>query len=169
MGGILCRVILSPSSVSVIPHPIAKQVSALEAKLEPVFAKFPHLTTPVRQTLVNIAPWLALISGLIGLLAIFSGGMLMSVLTLRFFGSGIIQLPFVISMIVGLLASALDLLAYTPLAAHKKLGWDYIFTGTVLMALAMIIDLVMGSGSLGGLIGQLIGVWLLFEVRGLYH
>jgi hypothetical protein len=146
-----------------------KQMAALEGWLEPLFAKAPHIPANAREMLVKIAPWLALIFGVLGLVGIVSAGMLTSMLfSMAWIGGGAAQIALAVALIAGLLASILQLLAYSPLTAHKKQGWNYLFYGSVLSAIASLVDIIFGYGSLGSIIGALIGFWLLFEIRGYY-
>ncbi len=148
-----------------------KKMVALEAWMAPLFAKSPHLPDTARQSLVKIAPWLALIFGVLGLFAILSAGALTSVsgmIAVGFIGAGFAPLMLFISLIVGALACILDLLAYKPLLQRKKMGWNFLFYGVVLTTCTSILGIFLGSSVIGNLLGSLIGFWLLFEVRDLY-
>lgn len=144
-------------------------LSSLEQWLASIFAKAPHLPEGGRQTLVKIAPWLALIFGILGLLGLLSSGMLSSMFAFSFMGGSVMQVSVVVSLLAGFLASLLELFAFKPLSARKKKGWNYLFYATVLMAITAIINAVVGySGAPGNIIGLLIGFWLLFEIRKYY-
>lgn len=147
----------------------AKHMGALEQWMAPIFAKFPHIPENGRKTLADIAPWLALIFGVLGLLGIVSAGSLMSYLSFSFIGMGMIQITMFISLLAGLIACILEILAFKPLKAMKKKGWDLLFYATVLTTATTILSLLFGYSEIGGLVGALIGLWLLFEVRGLYQ
>lgn len=149
--------------------PLSPMMTTLELWMAPIFDKTPHLPRNVRETLAGIAPWVALIAGVLGLFGLLSAGMMSSMLYLSMWLSGTSQLVYMITMLLGLLASILDLLAFRPLSARKKQGWNYLFYGAVLMAVSAILSLLVGYGSLGSIIGPLIGFWLLFEVRSLYR
>lgn len=146
-----------------------KHMNALEGWLAPIFAKFPHLPENGRRTLADIAPWLALIFGVLGLLGILSAGSLVSYLSFSFIGMGMLQISMFLSLLAGLIASVLQILAFKPLKARHKKGWSLLFYATVLTTATAILSLLFGYSSFGGLIGALIGFWLLFEVRGLYQ
>lgn len=148
-----------------------KHMAALETWLAPMFAKAPHLPSSAHDTIVSIAPWASLIVGIIGVFGILSAGMIWSVFSFSLFAYGLMQISMLVGLIAGLISSVLQLLAFQPLSDRKKKGWNYLFYGTVLLAIAAIIDLFFGYGgnALGQFIGCAIGLWLLFEVRGLYH
>ncbi len=148
-----------------------KQLSALEHWMVPLFAKAPHLPQSARDVLVKIAPWLALLGGVLGIMAMLSAGMLGAMLSLSMFGYGLLQISMLLSFIASLIASVLYLLAFSPLRKMQKKGWNYIFYGMVLTIIVAILNMVLGygSGALGTVIGALIGFWLMFEVRGMYR
>lgn len=148
-----------------------KKFSALERWMAPFFDKAPHLPDSARHSIVSIAPWLALIFGVLGIIGLLSASMFWSMFSFAFYTYGFMQVTMIISLIAGLVASVLQLLAYQPLTAHKKKGWNFLFYGTVLTTLAALLDMVFGygSGAIGHILGALVGFWLLFEVRSLYH
>ena len=148
-----------------------KKMAALENWMAPLFAKAPHLPQSARQILAQIAPWAALIFGILGLVSLLSAGAYLSTL-LSFFwgGSMMLRLFLFFEVLVSLIASVLEILAFKPLSARKKKGWNFLFYATALVGLAALVDLIFRYGSsFGGIIGALIGFWLLFEVRGLYR
>jgi Na+/H+ antiporter NhaC len=148
-----------------------KKMAALESRLAPFFEKAPHLPHGGRKTLVDIAPWLALIFGILGIFTILSGGSFVSMLSFSFFGYGFGQFSMLISLAAGLIASVLELLAYQPLLKREKKGWNYLFYAIVISAAAAVFSLIVGYGyGMGGqLLGTLVGLWLLFEIRGEYR
>ena len=148
-----------------------KKMAALEGFLAPIFTKTPHLPENARQTLAKIAPWFALIFGVLGIFGILSAGAIGSMLSLSFLGGGLMQISWAVTVVAGLFASVLELLAYKPLTKREKKRWNYLFYGTVLTTAAAIINLALGYGSdaVGTIIGTVIGLWLLFEVRALYR
>ena len=142
--------------------------------MAPVFAKTPHLPANIQQTLVSLAPWVALIIGILGLLGIFSIVSLLPMFSslpyMAIPGMSRLYPMMMFSIVVGGIAAVLDLLAFKPLKERKKKGWNFVFYGNILSALSAILNLVFRySGSLGGVIGVLIGFWLLFEVRSQYR
>lgn len=146
-----------------------KHAAAIEAWLIPLFQKAPHLPASAKQTLVDIAPWLALISGILGIVGVLSASTFVSMmLSFAFITSGVLPMLFAIGMLVALLASVLDLLAYKPLTEKKKLGWNYVFYGVLLTGVSFVLNAIAGQGMLGSLVGLVVGLWILFEVRDEY-
>lgn len=145
--------------------------AALENWLAPLFDKLPHLPEDARKTIVGIAPWLALIAGILGLYGVFMGLSLVSYVT-SFAYMGMMggwYPAMLLSLITMGLAAVLDLLAFKPLSAHKKQGWNLLFYGVTLSAISSILTLFFGyGGGFAWIIGIVIGYWLLFEIRGHY-
>lgn len=144
-----------------------KKMGAIEAMLAPIFAKAPHLPQSAREGIVKVAPWLALVFGILGLLAIPSLGGFGILLSFSFLGGGSALFLF-ITVAIAVVTAILDLLAYSPLSQRKKRGWNYVFYGQVLSVVSVLVQFFTGYGALGGLVGVIIGFWLLFEVRGMY-
>lgn len=142
-----------------------KKMAALEGWLAPIFAKAPHLPAGFREFLATIVPWLSLIFGILGLFALIGAGGFLSIL------GGVSELAWIISALASFIASVLQILAFKPLKNRKKKGWNYIFYSTIITTAASIIAIALGYGSsaIGTVIGTVIGLWLLFEVRSLYR
>jgi len=145
-------------------------MAALESWMAPFFEKTPHLPNNARESIVKVAPWIALIVGIFGLFSVFpilsSVFMLASLPYARMMGGWypaiLVSLAF---LVVG---SVIDLLAFKPLSDRRKKGWNLLFYGTCLGFVSTLVDMFSGSPSLSGVVGTLIGLWLLFEIRGLY-
>ncbi len=150
---------------------VAKKMTVLENVLAPIFAKAPHLPESARKGIVSVAPWIALIFGVLGILGTLSMGALGSILSFSFLSGNIAQLTWTISVLAGTLSAILELLAYKPLTVREKKGWNYIFYGMMLMIAAAIIDILFGYGSdaMQIIFGSILGLWILFEVRSQYR
>ncbi|TSC79228.1 MAG: Uncharacterized protein G01um101425_728 [Candidatus Peregrinibacteria bacterium Gr01-1014_25] len=147
-----------------------KHTAALEQWLAPVFRKAPHLPPKARQTLVTIAPWLALVFGVLGVLAILSTGMLASMFfSFTMMLGGMTSIALLIALLASLLSAILELLAVKPLLARRKTGWNLLFYGMLVSTLSFIANAIIGYGSLVGVVALVIGYWLLFEVREEYR
>lgn len=159
----------SPNSGPDMRAKAEQNMAALENWMAPLFAKTPHLPENARQSIAQVAPWIALIVGILGIAAILSAGGFASMFAFAYVFSGVSYFALYAALIVGLIAAILDLLAFKPLQARQKKGWNFIFYGTVLSAVSAILNLLFGYASLGTIIGPLVGFWLLFEIRGLYR
>ena len=145
-------------------------MTTLEHKLASLFAKGPHLPAKWRHTLVHIAPWLVLIGGILGLMRILSAGFLsLFFLSLAWIGGSIGQCVFGLILTIGFLISLFKILAFKPLQKRRKKGWDLVFFAMLLEVLSSLLDNVLGYGLVSNLIGPVLGLWLLFEVRSEYR
>lgn len=162
---------------------LLKHVHGIEAWLEPFFAKFPHIPENGRKVITDIAPWIALVFGVLGLLGLLTAGSLMTLFAIPLLLTGGVWVIIgFITTLLGLAAVILQLLAFNPLKARMKKGWNYLFYGLLLGVLSTIISVVgsamsastmysnmHGTSSLvSGGISFLIGGWLLFEIRSQY-
>ena len=141
--------------------------------MAPLFEKTPHLPEEARKSIVTVAPWLALIGGVLGLYGTYAGYKMLSLVSsMAYLGITSTWYPATLIALIAMgLAAVLDLLAYKPLTEHKKQGWNLLFYGNTLTTVATILTLLFGYGSngFGWIIGVVIGYWLLFEVRGAYR
>jgi uncharacterized BrkB/YihY/UPF0761 family membrane protein len=68
--------------------------------------------------------------------------------------------------------SILYFLAYSPLKAHHKKGWDYLLYASLLSVAYSVVTLFIDGKGVGallmGLIGTAIGWWILFQIRPAY-
>jgi hypothetical protein len=116
-----------------------------------------------RELIVKFGPWITVV---------------LLVLTLPFIlvllGVGTLGLPFLgvpyaasfgFTAIIVLAYFALMIFALPGLFARKRAGWNLIFYAELLM----IITSLLSGNIFGALIGGLIGLYILFQVRGLYH
>ncbi|HLD07460.1 MAG TPA: hypothetical protein VJB60_00125 [Candidatus Peribacterales bacterium] len=152
-----------------------KQMNALETWMAPLFGKAPHLPENIRQGLATIAPWAALIFGIIGILGIFSIFNMLSMFSaiphnVVIPGIRTMYPVAIVTLVIGGIASVLQVLAFKPLQARRKKGWNFLFYANTLSTTTVIINLLLSyGGAIGGVIGILIGYWLLFEIRGIYR
>jgi hypothetical protein len=145
---------------------------ALEAWLAPIFAQAPHIPAGGRKVIVDIAPWLSLIFGILGLLGLLSAGALGLLLSpLMLLSAGFSSLMFFVHIVLGIVSSGLSILSFNPLREMKKKGWDYAFYSMILGAVGCVVSIISmsyGSG-VSNVLGIIIGAYILFEVREMYH
>lgn len=164
-----------------------KRLTGLEKWLDTIFGKkFPvQLPKDIRDTLVKIAPWLALVGGVIGLAASWgfwrSGHAVNQLVnwanqfSTALGGEAVTnRLGFMwyVSLVVMVVQSLLMLAAYGGLKEQKKIGWNLLFYSSlvsVVLAVAYLFTSGYGFFSfVGSLIGTAIGMFLLFQIRGHY-
>ena len=147
-----------------------RHAGSIEAWLLPIFAKAPHLPYGGRKFITDVAPWLSLLSGVLGLFALASAGLITMIFSpLLLLGGGVHGISLLITIVLGLISSVLSLLSFNPLREMKKKGWDYAFYSMIIGAISTIVSMILAFGGIGGIIGLIIGAYLLFEVREMYH
>lgn len=131
-----------------------------------LFKSLPHLPTNITEFLVKIMPYLALLGGILSLLSgpVIALGGLLTLLTLN-------PLWFVLSLVSAILAvvtAILMFMAFKPLQDRQMKGWLYIFWTNIASAVLTIIQIIVGGASVVGLVGMVIGFYILFEMRPFY-
>lgn len=149
-----------------------RHAGALEAWLLPIFAKAPHIPQGGRKVLTDIVPWISLIFGILGLIGLISAGALAAIFSpLILLSGGIHGLWFLVNIILGIAGATLSVLSFNPLREMKKKGWDYAFYSLIIGAISAILSMIFSYyyGHIEGIIGIIIGAYLLFEIRDMYH
>lgn len=153
--------------ISVFSHPMLQK---LDSELLKIFANAPHLPKKVVDILVKIAPYLVLISGLFlvsgGLRSIFGFKSLNNVLGF------LVNIPSIYFYIIGLLqilAGVISIAAYQALKNKLMIGWLALLGLTILELLMNIISVIfLNTDIFGLLLGLLIGLYFLYELRDSY-
>jgi len=159
---------------------VLKMAHGWEKQLADFFAKFPHVPESGRKVIVQILPWLALVFGILGIIAAVAGGLIMSILSIPALLTGNIGgLVMFTAVIVSLTAAILEVLAFKPLQTGMKKGWNFLYYALLLGIISTLISILGNTvnGSvygmtvivptlISGAIGFIIGGWILFEVRG---
>ena len=137
----------------------------LENELEPIFlGKFPPFPDDIKELLVKYGPYLILISAvfmLFGLLTAFGVGTAAIGIGAIPFGSGLMMY---IALFVVTIIAVIYLMAFTPLRARKKAGWNLIYYALLLSLFSNIIQLAFLSAIISGVLG----FWVLFQIREKY-
>lgn len=137
----------------------------LMVQVEDAFMKLPPLSKNVRETLVSLAPMLALIGGVLGLLVGLSGLGLSTLLAPLAVLTGTAAAwggAFVAAAIL-IVSSIMLFLAYPGLKAHKLAGWKMALWSEVVWLVWAVV-----SVSVGAVLGSLIALYLLFQVKSYY-
>jgi len=132
--------------------------------LDDIFKKFPPLPANARETLFKIAPYLALIFGILGILAALSGlGLLTAFAPLAVMGGtkgyGIAY----VSAIGLAISSVMMLIAYPGLKAGKIGGWNLLFYSEIVNIVASVLSI-----SIGSMITAVIAFYILFQIKAKY-
>ncbi len=132
--------------------------------------KAPQIPKEWKEFLVKVAPYLAIIGVVIGIPAVLAlFGISAFVVPIGTFGGMMSGQPFlgvgyIISVIFLAGVIILEALSISPLFKRNKTGWNYMYYATLLGAIQNLI-----SFNIGGLIiGTLLSLYILFQVRELY-
>lgn len=144
-------------------------LNQLTKALDGYYVKFPALPKGANEFLVSVAPWLALVFGVLAVVAGLGALGILTAFAPVAVVAGASQYAFVgLFAAVFLLAQgALELLAFPSLKARKQRGWNLMFYSVVLSLLSSVISLSV-SGIVFGLIGFLIGYYFLYQVKSYY-
>jgi hypothetical protein len=165
---LVLRMSSTPSGQS-FEQKFTREMGKLESWLEPIFSKLPHIPLNARETLVRFAPWLSLVFGILGLGALSSIGAFATLFSpLMLLTGGFAGILVFANILIGLLASVLEIIAFKPLQSFSKKGWNYLFYGTVLGGVSHFIGMLFMTHGGEGILGTLVGLWLLFEIRPVY-
>ena len=126
--------------------------------------KAPALPEAARSFIVAVAPWLVIFSVIIALpdlLAVLGMGSIFAPSGYSIHYSGIL----LISVAISLFGAFFNLMAISGLFKRSLAGWNFVFYSSLFYVLS---SLVAGS-IVGALLGFLIDMYLLFQVRSYYH
>lgn len=142
-------------------------LSQLENTLEEYLVKKAPFTLPtgVKDFIVMIAPWFTLV-GLIlaipAILMVFGLGAIVA--PMAFLGGVKAGTTFTVSIAISIVALVLNALALPGLFKRTKSGWNFVFYSSLVGVISNIVTF-----SIGGLIiGSLLGLYVLFQVKEYY-
>lgn len=131
-----------------------KQAQDFANSVGDLFKSAPHLPKEWITFLVKIVPPFTIIGAVLMLLSALSAGF-----------AGVLGL---VSILVSLGSAALLFSAYKPLQEKKFEGWMYLFWANVLAAAESVVMILL-TGTFFGIIGLIVGFYILFELRPSYQ
>jgi hypothetical protein len=142
-----------------------KQTQGWIATMEEWFMKLPPLPKGGKDAIVKITPWIALIFGILGVLAGLAGfGILAALSPFVAMGGGFNRVGGgLLGAAFGLVASAMLLAAFPGTKNHQMRGWNLLFWSEALSTVAAVL-----SFSMAGVLVSLIGFYLLFQIKSYY-
>ncbi|MCA9325540.1 hypothetical protein KDA23_05780 [Candidatus Saccharibacteria bacterium] len=162
-------------------------ISQLEDSLNDIFGKSaPALPEGGRKFLVDVAPWLSLLGGILSVWTAWNlwhwAHIADSYIDYAnrisaLYGNGAVvgsrlSLGIWLSMAVVVVQGVLMLMAFPKLRERSKKGWDLLFYSTLVGIVYGVIVMFTNYGNPGSLVGALIGAaisfYLLFQIRGHY-
>ena len=155
----------------------------IEKPLDDAFKKVPQLPENLRKGLATAMPWLALIGGILSLIAAFN--LYQAIAVFDQYVSGVYSAFGYASPVAGYSAMAwlgiiilalqavLLLVAFPALRVFKKSGWNLILWADIAsVAYSVVVNLFSGYVNVGQLIfmliGAAVGLYLLFQIRPYY-
>ncbi|PIP74510.1 MAG: hypothetical protein CO135_03405 [Candidatus Levybacteria bacterium CG_4_9_14_3_um_filter_35_16] len=145
------------------------QLKSLLKTLDESYIKTPALPKQWKDLLVNFAPWLALLGGIIlvfGAISLLGLGSFLSPFAMLT-GVGAFAVTWLIAAILLLVGGLMELLAFSPLKARKEKGWNLMFYALLLNALSSVVRLNI-SDIVMAILGFLIGYYFLYQVKSSY-
>lgn len=138
-----------------------------EKELEPIFTeKLPAFPENIKDILVMIAPWLAILEAIFGALAFLTLLGLGSFVSILSIGAGAYSSTW--QMWVSIFAvganAILGILAFKPLQNKEKKGWNYMYYSCLISVGSSLLTF----NIVGALISAFIGFWILFQMKGRY-
>lgn len=146
----------------------------LEEAMEGFFLKsLPAFPPNAKDLIVQILPWLALIGGILGLLGILAAFGITAATNI-FVASGSFMVAGLLTLGANAISTILDLLAFSPLRAMQRKGWNFLYYAVLIStALSILASLMNLPAGIFGIVMTVIvaGVefWILFQVRERYN
>jgi hypothetical protein len=138
----------------------------LEKELEPIFTKsLPSFPENIKDIIVQIAPWLALLGAIVGaisFLLLVTAGSFLSIINLGSDAYGGSTWAMVLGMLLLAAITYFCAVSYKPLLNQEYKGWKNIY---LLSLLSFGLNLLSGS-FISAILGAFVGFWVLFQVKG---
>lgn len=145
------------------------QTKQLTKMLDENYAKLPVLPKNVDDFIVSVAPWLALIFGVLSVLAGISAFGFLAVLSpfATVAGAGQYAVTGLLAAVVLLVQGVIMLLAFPALRKKEVKGWNLLFWSLVLSVVSSVLTLRV-FGVVESLVGALISYYFLYQVKSYY-
>lgn len=141
-------------------------VDQLEALLDKYMVKEAPFTLPpeLKEFIVKVSPYLIIIFAILTLPVILAAIGISAVLTpFAMMGGYTWGLGAIISLVVTVIVLVLELMAVSGLFKRTRAGWRLVFYASLVSFIGNIL-----SFNIGGIIGAIIGWYILFQVKELY-
>jgi hypothetical protein len=141
----------------------------LAKTLDQSYAKLPALPKGVNDFIVSISSWLALIFGILAILAGINAFGALSFMSpfAAFAGVRGYVWTTIIATVILFVQGVIELLAFSPLKAKKIRGWNLLYYSLILSVVSSIITLNVSS-VLSSIVGALIGYYILYQIKSYY-
>lgn len=141
----------------------------LAKTLDQNYAKLPALPKGVNEFLASVAPWLALVFGVLAIVAGLGAFGLLTAFAPMAAVAGASQyaLAGLFAAVVLLAQGVVELLAFPSLKARKVKGWNLLYYSLLLSVLSSVVGLNVGS-VVGAVVGFLLGYYFLYQIKSYY-
>lgn len=148
---------------------LVDEVRRISKTLDPYYAKLPSLPKGATDFIVSVAPWLALIFGVLALLGGIGSFGLLSVLSpfAAVSGAGQLAIAGLLASVVLLVQGVVELLAFSPLKNRLQRGWNLMLCSLVLSIISSLFFLNVYS-VVSTLFWALVGYYFLYQVKSYY-
>ena len=144
-------------------------LNQLTKTLDENYKKLPALPKGVNEFIVSVAPWLALIFGVLAVVSGLGAFGLLTALSPYAMVAGATRYAFtgLFAAVLLIVQGALELWAFPSLKARKVKGWNLLFYSLLLSVVSSVVTLSVGS-VIGAVVGALIGYYFLYQVKSYY-
>lgn len=143
---------------------LEKSSNDLIRPMEDMFSKLPSLPEGIREFIVMVTPWLALVFGILGVLGTLTAlGLLTAFSPVVVMGGLGSAAGVTIGVLLALASSVLLLAAFPGTKARKRTGWMFLFWSEIVSLVSSVVAL-----SVGGVVFGLIGFYILFQIKSYY-
>ena len=146
-------------------HKSSNPITQLEDFLELYLVKKAPFQLPanVKEFIVKYGPWITLILVILSLPLLFAVlGLNMVFLNYMSYYGGL-HSEWGLSLILGLVALGLEVIALPGLFRRSKQGWNFLFYADLILIVEYVV-----TGNFGGIISSVIGFYFLFQIREYY-
>lgn len=157
-------------------------LNKLESVLAGIYKGAPKLSDKAKKTITDVSPWIALILGVLQLIAAWQlwqwGHQLNRAVDVlnSYLGTSVgvphLNVFYWVSLVVLVVDGVILLMAYQGLKSRVKAGWNLVFYGTLLSAVYGVFSAFNDYGGAGSLIIQLVVsavvLYFLFQIRDRY-
>ncbi len=137
--------------------------------LDDSYAKLPALPKGATDFIVNIAPWLSLIFGVLSILVGVSAFGFLAVLSpfAAVAGAGAYAITGLLSSLVLLVEGVIMIVAFPSLKKRGQRGWNLLFWSLILSVVSSVLSLNV-FGVVQSVVGALIGYYFLYQMKSYY-
>ena len=142
-----------------------KELDKLIVPMEDLFKKLPPLPKGVKEFIVAVTPWLALIFGVLGLIGLLIAiGLFTFLSPVMVLGGGVrVTTGLSLSLVLNFLSVLLIVIAVPSLFSRKISGWNFVFLSEIVtvVSAALMFNFI-------GIVFSLVFFYVLFQIKSYY-